>query len=108
MDINFIGRPKPNRKWLEDVVALLDNEIIHMHQSVEHGPILLVWMLANFQITELSDENEKFRKYRQFGVRAVRLGVFGYLRAIVSHPMFRVSKCIKLQRKGNKTIISVL
>lgn len=63
-----------------------------MHQNVEHGPLLLSWMLANFQIIELSEENEKFRKYRQFGARAVRLGVFGYLRTIISHPMFRVSR----------------
>lgn len=82
--------PEPNTKWITDTVALLDAEIMQMHQNVEHGPILLSWMLLNFQIIDMCEEDEKFRKYRQFGTKAVHLGVFGYLKTMICHPMFRV------------------
>lgn len=89
MNLFVCYSPQPNIEWIKETVDLLDSEITQMHQNSEHGPLLLSWMLLNFQAVDLSDENENFRKYRQFGARAVRLGVFGYLRAIICHPMFQ-------------------
>lgn len=49
----------------------------------------MTWMLMNFHVIELSDENEQFRQYRQYGTKAVQLGVFGYLQTMCTHPMYR-------------------
>lgn len=38
---------------------------------------------------ELNDEDPKFRKYRQFGGKAVALGAFEFLRTMISHPIYR-------------------
>lgn len=61
-----------------------------MHHSAEHGPILLAWMMLNYRIIESYEEDERHLKYRKFGAKAVQLGVFAYLRTLISHPMFKV------------------
>lgn len=60
-----------------------------LHQNPEHGPILLSWMLMNFQLIELRPENPEFQRFQQYGTKATKLGVFGYLQKMISHPMFR-------------------
>lgn len=60
-----------------------------MHQNAEHGPLLMSWMLMNIHVIELSDDNEQFRKFRQYGTKAVQLGVFGFLQMMCAHPMYR-------------------
>lgn len=74
---------------MRDVVSYLDDDIVLLHQNPEHGTILLAWMLMNLRVIELNEEDPKFRKYRQFGSKAVVLGVFDYLNAILSHSLFR-------------------
>lgn len=64
-----------------------------MHHSAEHGPILLAWMLLNYRGIDLYEEDERYLKYRKFGAKAVHLGVFGYLRTVICHPMFKASLC---------------
>lgn len=75
--------------WITAVSLALDKEIVTLHQNAEHGPLLLAWMLMKFHVIELSDESEQFRKYRQYGTKAGQLGVFGYLRTMCTHPMYR-------------------
>lgn len=60
-----------------------------MHQNPEHGPLLMTWMLMKYHVIELNEENEEFRKYRQYGTKAVQLDVFGYLQTMCTHPIYR-------------------
>ncbi|XP_058120378.1 nucleoporin Nup188 [Anopheles ziemanni] len=76
-------------EWIEKVVAALDAPIVSLHQFVEHGPLLLVWMLFNFRLQHTVEDEDATRRYQQLGSRAVKLGVFEYMHAIVSHPMFK-------------------
>lgn len=43
----------------------------------------------NFQLIELRPENPEFQRFQQYGTKATKLGVFGYLQKMISHPMFR-------------------
>lgn len=43
----------------------------------------------NFQLIELRAENPDFQRFQQYGARSTKLGVFGYLQNMISHPMFR-------------------
>uniref|UniRef100_A0A182J1L8 Nucleoporin NUP188 n=1 Tax=Anopheles atroparvus TaxID=41427 RepID=A0A182J1L8_ANOAO len=76
-------------EWIEKVVAALDGPMISLHQFVEHGPLLLVWMLFNFRLQHTVEDEDATRRYQQLGSRAIKLGVFEYMHAIVSHPMFK-------------------
>ncbi|XP_041771504.1 nucleoporin Nup188-like isoform X1 [Anopheles merus] len=75
--------------WIERVVAALDGPMVSLHQFPEHGPLLLVWMLFNFRLQHTVEDEDTTRRYQQLGSRAIKLGVFEYLHAIVSHPMFK-------------------
>lgn len=74
---------------MREFSAQLDKDIVLLHQNPEHGPILLSWMLMNFQLIELRPENPEFQRFQQYGTKATKLGVFGYLQKMISHPMFR-------------------
>lgn len=41
----------------------------------------------NFRLIELRAENKEFQHFNQYGTRAAKLGVFGYLQKMISHPM---------------------
>lgn len=43
----------------------------------------------NFQLIELQAESPEFQRFNQYGTKATRLGVFGYLQKLISHPMYR-------------------
>lgn len=86
----FIFREKAsNAEKLRQISTQMDNDIVLLHQSPEHGPILLSWMLMNFQLIELRAENPEFQRFQQYGTKATKLGVFGYLHKMISHPMYR-------------------
>lgn len=87
--IFIILRYEANASWIKEVIAGLESDIVLLHQNPEHGPILLIWMLLNFRIIELNEDDPKFRKYRQFGSKAVALGVYEFLRTMLSHPLYR-------------------
>lgn len=74
--------------WVSGIVKSLDSELVTLHQFPEHGPLLLVWMLFNFRIRTRLDDDDLSSRYRQFGSRAIQLGVFEYLHALVIHPTF--------------------
>uniref|UniRef100_A0A182PSF0 Nucleoporin NUP188 n=1 Tax=Anopheles epiroticus TaxID=199890 RepID=A0A182PSF0_9DIPT len=75
--------------WIDRVVAALDGPMVSLHQYPEHGPLLLVWMLFNFRLQHTVEDEDTTRRYQQLGSRAIKLRVFEYLHAIVSHPMFK-------------------
>lgn len=80
-----------NPDFVSDTVHLLDKQMVGLDKNAEHGPMLLAWMLFNMQgITAESEDNELTLRYRPYGTRAVRLGVFGYLHEMISHVMFKV------------------
>lgn len=84
-----------NVEKLRHISTQLDKDVVLLHQNPEHGPILLSWMLMNFQLiiaenpNQLRAENPEFQKFQQYGTKATKLGVFGYLQKIISHPMYR-------------------
>lgn len=53
-------------------------------------------MLMNFQLIELRAENPEFQRFQQYGTKATKLGVFGYLQKMISHPMFRDQSLVAL------------
>lgn len=87
----LINSPETNSQWINEVIQLLEDEVKVMHHSPEHGPILLAWMLLNYRIIDLYEEDEQYLKYRKYGAKAVHLGVFGYLHTLICQPMFKVS-----------------
>lgn len=50
----------------------------------------------NFQLIELRAENPEFQRFQQYGTKATKLGVFGYLQKMISHPMFRDQSLVAL------------
>lgn len=74
---------------MRQIAEKLDKDIVLLHQNPEHGPLLLSWMVMNFQLIELRAESPEFQRFNQYGTKATKLGVFGYLQKMISHPMFR-------------------
>lgn len=89
----FLSVKSSNIESLHQITDQLDKDIVLLHQNPEHGPILLSWMLMNFHLmsmnNELRAENPEFQRFNQYGTKATKLGVFGYLQKMVIHPMFR-------------------
>lgn len=75
--------------WISGAISSMDKEVVLLHQQPEHAPLLFSWMLMNFHVIDLTDDNEEFRKYRQFGAKATQLGVFDFFYSLVTHPMYR-------------------
>ncbi|XP_055534694.1 nucleoporin Nup188 [Wyeomyia smithii] len=75
--------------WMTGLSKALDGEFVTLHQFPEHGPLLLVWMLFNFRLQTCLEDDDISNRYRQFGSRAIQLGVFQYLHALVTHPTFQ-------------------
>lgn len=78
-----------NSEKLRQISTLLDKDIVLLHQNPEHGPILLSWMLMNFQLIELRAETPEFQRFQQYGTKATKLGVFSYLHNMINHTMYR-------------------
>lgn len=74
---------------MRQIADRLDKDVVLLHQNPEHGPLLLSWMVMNFQLIDLRADNPEFQRFNQFGTRATKLGVFGYLQKMISHPMYR-------------------
>lgn len=53
----------------------------------ENGPLLLAWMLANYAIE--ADNPDVLNRYRPFGVRALHLNVFFYLKDLMESEMIK-------------------
>ncbi|XP_055610232.1 nucleoporin Nup188 [Uranotaenia lowii] len=85
--LDFTGKEQDS-DWIIEAINILDREFVSLHQYPEHGPLLLVWMLFNFRLQSRLEDDDLCNRYRQFGSRAVQLGVFEYLLALISHPTF--------------------
>lgn len=78
-----------------EVFRRLHKQMPALVQHVEHGPVLLTWMLFNFQ-TPAGDDSagiddelqQQQQRLRQYGSRAIQLGVFEYLHTMVRHAMY--------------------
>ncbi|XP_077274210.1 nuclear pore complex protein Nup188 [Temnothorax americanus] len=55
--------------------------------SPRDGPLLLSWMLANYSIDP--DNLDTLNRFRPFGIKAIQLDVFQYLRDMINCEMFR-------------------
>jgi len=55
--------------------------------SPQDGPLLLSWMLANYAID--SDNIDVLNRFRPFGIKAIQLDVFHYLRDLMNCEMFQ-------------------
>jgi len=55
--------------------------------SPQDGPLLLSWMLANYAID--SDNMDVLNRFRPFGIKAIQLDVFHYLRDLMNCEMFQ-------------------
>lgn len=65
-----------------------------MQHYPEHGPILLVWTLIQFTISDLINDPETAIKYQKCGMKALDLDVFKYLYSIIDHTMFKVNSVL--------------
>ncbi|XP_055853683.1 nucleoporin Nup188 [Episyrphus balteatus] len=105
--LKSIDFPNPQHtSGADETIKLLDKDITSMYHNEENGPMLLSWMLLNLRSCSSGQEDNVMAKYGQFGVRAVHLNVFGFLKELVSHEMFKddsvVSKVVR------KTIYNLL
>lgn len=80
-----------NKTWINDTINLLEKDIITMHQNVEHGPILLSWMMLQLNVINVQEDDESFIKCRQFAIKSVQLNVFTFLKNMICHSMYKVS-----------------
>lgn len=55
--------------------------------SPQDGPLLLSWMLANYAIDP--DNVDVLNRFRLFGIKAIQLNVFHYLRDLMNCEMFQ-------------------
>lgn len=53
----------------------------------QDGPLLLSWMLANYAIDP--DNVDTLNRFKPFGVKAIQLDVFHYLRDLINCEMFQ-------------------
>lgn len=85
----YYSKKSTNIEKLRQISTQLDKDIVLLHQNPEHGPLLLSWMIMNFHLIELFAKNPEFQRFNEYGTRATKLGVFGYLQKMISHPMYR-------------------
>lgn len=93
LDVNELYQPNPTA-WIETIIRKCDEQIITLHQNEIHGPILLTWMLLNYRTQNILEDEEAAGRCRQFGIRAVQLGVFGFLHMLISHPVYKDNKSL--------------
>lgn len=82
--------------FMQDAYRLLHKAVHSLTQHAEHGPVLLTWMLFGMQATAGAgaaangedDETEQLR-IRQYGTRAVQLGVFEFLHTMLKHALYK-------------------
>ncbi|KYQ55243.1 hypothetical protein ALC60_05868 [Trachymyrmex zeteki] len=76
--------------WINDVRSNMQDIFEHKcirESSPQDGPLLLSWMLANYAIDP--DNMDTLNRFRPFGVKAIQLDVFEYLRDLINCEMFQ-------------------
>lgn len=76
--------------FVADAISRLQTPVAALTQHAEHGPILLTWMLFTFQssATGVDADDDTQLRNRQFGSRAIQLGVFEFLHTMIGHAMY--------------------
>lgn len=79
-----------DKTWMNEVIKSLDSHIITLHQYPEHGPILLIWMLFNFQASSEDQLSiEQTSRLHQIGSRSIQLNVFDFLHKLLLHKNYK-------------------
>ncbi|KYM88447.1 hypothetical protein ALC53_02930 [Atta colombica] len=76
--------------WINDVRSNMQDIFEHKcvrESSPQDGPLLLSWMLANYAIDP--DNIDTLIRFRPFGIKAIQLDVFEYLRDLINCEMFQ-------------------
>jgi len=76
--------------WINDVRSNMQDIFEHKcvrESSPQDGPLLLSWMLANYAIDP--DNIDTLIRFRPFGIKAIQLDVFKYLRDLINCEMFQ-------------------
>lgn len=76
--------------WINGVRSNMQEIFEHkcVRESLpQDGPLLLSWMLANYAIDP--DNMDMLNRYKPFGIKAIQLNVFQYLRNLISCEMFQ-------------------
>ncbi|XP_015585723.1 nucleoporin NUP188 homolog [Cephus cinctus] len=77
-------------EWVKGVRSSMRDFFEHkcVRDSSQHdGPLLLAWMLANYTIDP--DSPDTLNNFRVFGIRAIQLGVFHYLKKLMDSEMIK-------------------
>lgn len=78
-----------DKAMMVEMAKSLDSHIITLHQYPEHGPILLTWMLFNFQAYSENISVEQTSRFHQIGSRSIQLNVFDFLHKLLCHKIFK-------------------
>jgi len=76
--------------WINSVRSNMQEIFEHkcVRESLsQDGPLLLSWMLANYAIDP--DNMDTLNRFRPFGIKAIQLDVFEYLRRLINCEMFQ-------------------
>ncbi|KAL0114363.1 hypothetical protein PUN28_011551 [Cardiocondyla obscurior] len=76
--------------WINGVKSNMQEILEHKcirENSIHDGPLLLSWMLANYAIDP--DNLDTLNRFRPFGIKAIQLDVFQYLRDLINCEMFQ-------------------
>ncbi|XP_030380113.1 nucleoporin NUP188 homolog [Scaptodrosophila lebanonensis] len=98
--------PEKDAQLIEQVVDELRVQLSGLHHRLEHGPLLLVWMLLRLRGTNDAEDASSLLHCRHLGQRAVALKCFSQLQDIVNHIMFADDSL--LSRIVRKTIYNQL
>lgn len=78
------------KDWINVVKSSMQEIFEHKcirENSPQDGPLLLSWMLANYAIDP--DNMDTLNRFKPFGIKAIQLDVFHYLRDLMSCEMFQ-------------------
>ncbi|XP_043485129.1 nucleoporin Nup188 [Leptopilina heterotoma] len=76
--------------WIKGVGKTMQDTLEHkcLRDSLpQDGPLLLAWMLANYAIEP--ENPDVLNCFRPFGIRAIQMNVFHYLRGLLDSEMIR-------------------
>lgn len=100
--------PADFRSWNARVLKDVDEAIVNSQQCAENGPILLAWMIKNFEALTLDEslnDSINSRSYQNCGAKAMKLDVFKYLLTILTSKTYQSSKPTNLLATTARRIV---
>lgn len=96
--------------WINGVRSSMQEVFEHKcvrESSPQDGPLLLSWMLANYAIDP--DNIDTLNRFRPFGIKAIQLDVFQYLRDLMNCEMFQEeTRYAEVVRSSIYNLLSVM